>query len=115
MAANRVLSLRGMQDRDVGRFGGEAASLGKLLRMEAMVPSSFSTRAEALDECLASSDLHAPVAEIAASLDFEDFAAVDEEQRRHSREARQCRQSKVSERRHSRTMPEQVTPPGARR
>ena len=77
MAANKVLSLRDLQDHDVGRCGGKAASLGKLLRMGATVPPGFCILADALEETLASNDLHAPIAEIAASLDFEDFAAVE--------------------------------------
>lgn len=77
MSANKVLSLRDLQDDDVERCGGKAASLGKLLRMGATVPPGFCILAKALDDTLAANNLHAPIAEIAAGLNFEDFAAVE--------------------------------------
>jgi pyruvate,water dikinase len=77
MPANWVLSLPDLQDDDVERCGGKAASLGKLVRMGAAVPPGFCILAEALDETVAANNLAAPIAAIAANLNFEDFAAVE--------------------------------------
>jgi pyruvate,water dikinase len=64
---------------DAQRCGGKGANLGELTRIGARVPPGFCITAQAFDHLIAASGLQAPIAEIAARLDFEDLNGLEAE------------------------------------
>jgi phosphoenolpyruvate synthase/pyruvate phosphate dikinase len=72
-----VLPLNEIGEHEVERCGGKAMSLGKLIRLGATVPPGFCIVSDALPYVLESNGLTNRIADIAARLDFEDFAAVE--------------------------------------
>jgi pyruvate,water dikinase len=77
MMDNFVLALNEIGEHEVERCGGKAMSLGKLIRLGANVPAGFCIVSDALPYVLEANGLTDRIAEIAAQLDFEDFAAVE--------------------------------------
>ncbi len=72
-----ILPLQDLTQDDVQRCGGKAASLGELTRAGARVPPGFCILAEALPYVVASNSLGERIADIAAGLNFEDYADVE--------------------------------------
>ena len=77
MMNNFVLPLNAIGEHEVERCGGKAMSLGKLIRLGAAVPPGFCIVSDALLYVLEANGLTSRIADIAAQLDFEDFAAVE--------------------------------------
>lgn len=75
--AQNILPLTAIEPEQTQLCGGKAAGLGRLTRLGLRVPPGFCVTAEALDEVLAANDLDAPIAALAESIDFEDFAGAE--------------------------------------
>lgn len=75
---NFLLGLDQIAEHEVERCGGKAMNLGKLIRLGATVPPGFCITSDALDHVLAVTGLNGRIAEIAAGLDFADFAGVEQ-------------------------------------
>lgn len=74
-----VLSLGEIAPGDLQRCGGKAAGLGELTRLGARVPPGFCIVDDALAYVVAANRFGARIADIAASLDFNDYAAVEQQ------------------------------------
>lgn len=77
MAMTFAVPLGEVAQDETERFGGKAANLGRLLRLGAQVPPGFSIAADALDFVLEANGVDRAIGDLAAKLDFEDFAAVE--------------------------------------
>lgn len=77
MAMMFAVPLEDIAHDETERFGGKAANLGRLLRLGAKVPPGFCIVADALDFVLEANGFDRKIADIAAKLDFEDFAGVE--------------------------------------
>lgn len=77
MANSFILALNEIGEHEVERCGGKAMSLGKLIRLGARVPPGFCIVSDALPYVLETNALTGRIADIAAQLDFENFAAVE--------------------------------------
>ena len=73
-----VLSLDEIAPGDSQRCGGKAAGLGELTRLGVRVPPGFSIVDEALGYLVDANGLRARIADIAASLDFNDYNQVEQ-------------------------------------
>jgi pyruvate,water dikinase len=76
MAAD-ILALEDIPEDAVELCGGKATNLGRLIRFGARVPPGFCVTGPALDRTIAAAGLDARIAEMAAALDFDDFAGVE--------------------------------------
>jgi pyruvate, water dikinase len=72
-----ILPLQDITRDDVQRCGGKATSLGELTHLGARVPPGFCILAAALPYVAAANSLGEHIADIAARLNFEDYADVE--------------------------------------
>lgn len=72
-----ILPFQEITKDDTQRCGGKAASLGELTRSGARVPPGFCIVTEALAYVVASNSLAERIAEIAASLNFDDYHDIE--------------------------------------
>lgn len=77
MAMTFAVPLGDVAHDETERFGGKAANLGRLLRLGAQVPPGYCIVADALDFVLGANGIDRRIADIAAKLDFEDYAGVE--------------------------------------
>lgn len=75
---NHILSFSEIAPSDFQRCGGKAAGLGELTRIGVRVPPGFCVVDEALSHVVEANGLNARIAELAASLDFNDYNQVEE-------------------------------------
>ncbi len=75
--AEYVLTLENVSGTDLQLCGGKATGLGELMRLGLTVPGGFCIRGDALSYLLDSNSLSDQIAEIAADLNFDDYADVD--------------------------------------
>ncbi len=73
-----VVSLEELGQADVQRCGGKAAGLGELIRLGLRVPPGFCIVGKAWSYVVDSNSLGERIAQVAASLNFEDYSDVEE-------------------------------------
>jgi pyruvate,water dikinase len=73
-----VLSFEEIKLSDTERCGGKAAGLGELIRAGIRVPGGFCVTGDALTKVIEANELTRKIADIAASLNFEDYLGVEE-------------------------------------
>jgi len=72
-----VLALKDVGQNDVERCGGKAAGLGELIRVGVKVPGGFCVVGPALSYLQEANGLSRQVADLAASLNFDDYDGVE--------------------------------------
>jgi pyruvate,water dikinase len=75
--AEYVLALEAVSEADFQLCGGKATGLGKLIRSGLAVPGGFCIRGDALSYLLDANSLNDEIAAIAADLNFDDYADVE--------------------------------------
>lgn len=73
-----VLSLEDVGQADLPRCGGKAAGLGELIRLGVRVPGGFCIVGDALSHVVEANGLGQQIAGLAASLNFDDYGAVEQ-------------------------------------
>ena len=73
-----VLSLKDVGQGDLDRCGGKAAGLGELIRIGVRVPGGFCIVGDALSYLVETNGLGGQIASLAASLNFDDYHAVEQ-------------------------------------
>ena len=73
-----ILSLEAVGQADLQRCGGKAAGLGELIRLGVRVPRGFCIVGDALSNVIAANGLREQIADLAASLNFDDYNAVEQ-------------------------------------